>query len=77
MLLLKDMLLFWTSFPAAVNKLWVQLHLWEYKAALYDFPTLEIASLWSIPYHCSIPKGIFSLLDIFVIWPLRLTSWRS
>lgn len=73
MLLLKDMLLLWTSFAAAVNKLWVQLHLWEYKAALYDFPTLEIASLWSIPHDCSSPKGICSLLDIFVIWPLRFS----
>lgn len=71
MLLLQDMLLFRTSFPAAVNNLWVQLHLWEYKAALYDISTLEIASLWSIPHDCSNPKGIFGLLDIFVIWSLR------
>lgn len=51
MLLLKDMLLFWISFPAAVNKLWLQLHLGEYKAALYDSPTLEMAPLWSAPYY--------------------------
>lgn len=51
MLLLKDMLLFWTSFPAAANKLWLQNHLGEHKAAHYDSSTLEMVPLWSAPHY--------------------------